>query len=56
MFTITLEEALKIYAEPKRRGGQGAATPPLRELGSDPGVGEADGDQGRPVRPLRHRR
>jgi DNA topoisomerase-1 len=27
---------LKIYAEPKRRGGQGAATPPLRELGTDP--------------------
>jgi DNA topoisomerase I len=36
MFTITLDEALKIYAEPKRRGGQGAATPPLRELGNDP--------------------
>jgi len=36
MFDITLEEALKIYAEPKRRGRQGAATPPLRELGVDP--------------------
>ena len=36
MFTVSLEEALKIYAEPKRRGGQGAATPPLRELGNDP--------------------
>lgn len=36
MFTITLEEALKIYSEPKRRGRQGAATPPLRELGNDP--------------------
>nr|WP_081809438.1 type I DNA topoisomerase [Mycobacterium sp. URHB0044] len=36
MFTITLDEALKIYSEPKRRGGQGAATPPLRELGTDP--------------------
>ncbi len=36
MFTITLDEALKIYAEPKRRGRQGAATPPLRELGTDP--------------------
>ncbi|OBB54552.1 MULTISPECIES: type I DNA topoisomerase [Mycolicibacterium] len=36
MFTITLDEALKIYAEPKRRGRQGAATPPLRELGVDP--------------------
>ncbi|MGE2717588.1 type I DNA topoisomerase [Mycolicibacterium litorale] len=36
MFTITLDEALKIYSEPKRRGRQGAATPPLRELGVDP--------------------
>ncbi len=36
MFTITLDEALKIYAEHKRRGRQGAATPPLRELGNDP--------------------
>ena len=36
MFTITLDEALKIYSEPKRRGRQGAATPPLRELGADP--------------------
>jgi DNA topoisomerase-1 len=36
MFTVTLDEALKIYAEPKRRGGQGASAPPLRELGTDP--------------------
>ncbi|QPG44274.1 type I DNA topoisomerase [Rhodococcus sp. M8] len=36
MFTVTLEEALKIYSEPKRRGRQAAATPPLRELGTDP--------------------
>ncbi|BBX68042.1 type I DNA topoisomerase [Mycolicibacterium psychrotolerans] len=36
MFDITLDEALKIYSEPKRRGRQGAATPPLRELGTDP--------------------
>ncbi|MFZ2177428.1 MAG: type I DNA topoisomerase [Rhodococcus sp. (in: high G+C Gram-positive bacteria)] len=35
MFTVTLEEALGIYAEPKRRGRQAAATPPLRELGVD---------------------
>lgn len=35
MFTVTLEEALKIYAEPKRRGRQAAAAPPLRELGKD---------------------
>ncbi|HEU4363577.1 MAG TPA: type I DNA topoisomerase [Mycobacterium sp.] len=40
IFTVTLDEALKIYAEPKRRGGQGAAAPPLRELGSDPATGK----------------
>jgi DNA topoisomerase-1 len=40
MFDITLEEALKIYAEPKRRGRQGAAAPPLRELGTDPATGK----------------
>ncbi len=39
MFTITLDEALKIYAEPKRRGRQGAAAPPLRELGNDSASG-----------------
>jgi DNA topoisomerase-1 len=40
MFTITLDEALKIYAEPKRRGGQSASAPPLRELGNDPASGK----------------
>jgi DNA topoisomerase-1 len=40
IFDITLEEALKIYAEPKRRGRQGAAAPPLRELGTDPASGK----------------
>ena len=40
LFDVTLEEALKIYAEPKRRGRQGAATPPLRELGVDQASGK----------------
>lgn len=40
IFDITVDEALKIYAEPKRRGRQGAATPPLRELGNDPASGK----------------
>ena len=40
IFGITMDEALKIYAEPKRRGRQGAATPPLRELGIDAGSGQ----------------
>jgi len=35
LFTITLEQALEIFAQPKR--GRGAtAKPPLRELGTDP--------------------
>jgi DNA topoisomerase-1 len=40
IFGVTLDEALKIYAEPKRRGRQGAATPPLRELGTDGASGK----------------
>ncbi|MGH3910148.1 MAG: topoisomerase C-terminal repeat-containing protein, partial [Pseudonocardiaceae bacterium] len=40
LFTVTLDEALKIYAEPKRRGRQAAAKPPLRELGVDPVSGK----------------
>ncbi len=40
MFDITLDEALKIYSEPKRRAGQRASTPPLRELGTDPATGK----------------
>ncbi|HLM65399.1 MAG TPA: type I DNA topoisomerase [Acidimicrobiales bacterium] len=35
LFTVTLDEALRLFAEPKRRGRQ-AAAPPLRELGDDP--------------------
>ncbi|MEH6382148.1 MAG: topoisomerase C-terminal repeat-containing protein, partial [Dietzia cercidiphylli] len=35
VFTITLEEALKIYSEPKRRGRQAAAPKALREMGVD---------------------
>ncbi|MPY85079.1 MAG: type I DNA topoisomerase [Actinophytocola sp.] len=41
IFDITLDEALKIYAEPKRRGRQAAAQPPLKELGEDPQSGKA---------------
>jgi len=40
MFEVTLGEALKLYAEPKRRGRQGAAAPPLRELGNDAASGK----------------
>ncbi|WP_200308261.1 type I DNA topoisomerase [Streptomyces adelaidensis] len=39
LFTITLEEALAIYAQPKQRG-RAAAKPPLKELGDDPVSGK----------------
>ena len=38
LFTITLDEALKIFAEPKRRGRQ--AADPGREIGTDPASGQ----------------
>jgi DNA topoisomerase-1 len=40
LLTITLEEALAILAEPKRRRGQAAAAGPLREMGADPATGK----------------
>ncbi|MGV9610793.1 type I DNA topoisomerase [Nocardia xishanensis] len=40
IFTVTLDEALKIYAEPKRRGRQAASAAPLRELGNDAATGK----------------
>jgi DNA topoisomerase-1 len=36
LLTVTLPEAVAILAEPKRRRGQAAPKPPLRELGDDP--------------------
>ncbi|SDQ60127.1 type I DNA topoisomerase [Thermostaphylospora chromogena] len=38
LFTITLERAKELFAQPKQRGrrGRAAAAPPLRELGEDP--------------------
>ncbi len=41
LFTVTLEEALALLAQPKARGRrQAAQTPPLRELGNDPASGK----------------
>jgi DNA topoisomerase-1 len=40
IFTVTLEQALALLAEPKRRRGQGTAKPPLKELGNDPVSGK----------------
>ena len=42
IFTVTLKQALELFAQPKRRRGQAAARGPLRELGEDP-------ESGRPV-------
>ncbi|MFP5352787.1 MAG: type I DNA topoisomerase [Actinomycetota bacterium] len=39
LFTVTLEEALALFAQPKRGRGRTAA-PPLKELGDDPVTGE----------------
>ncbi|WIK64375.1 type I DNA topoisomerase [Gleimia hominis] len=39
IFAITLEQALEVLAQPKRRG-RGAAKPPLREFGEDPTSGK----------------
>jgi DNA topoisomerase-1 len=39
LLTITLDEALKIYAQPKQRG-RAAAAAPLKELGNDPVSGQ----------------
>jgi len=40
LFTVTLEEATAIFAQPKQRGRRAAAAPPLRELGNDPASGK----------------
>ncbi|GAB3110409.1 type I DNA topoisomerase [Janibacter alkaliphilus] len=39
LFTVTLEEALALYAQPKRRG-RAAAKPPLKEFAEDPASGK----------------
>ena len=41
LFTFTLAEAEKLFAQPKTRGRRtGTAAPPLRELGEDPASGK----------------
>nr|WP_199485039.1 type I DNA topoisomerase [Actinomadura craniellae] len=41
LFTVTLEQAKELLAQPKQRGrGRAAAAPPLRELGEDPASGK----------------
>ena len=45
LFSVTMEEAKAIFAQPKQRRGRGAAKPPLAELGAHP-------ESGAPVRVL----
>jgi DNA topoisomerase-1 len=40
LFTITIDEAAAIFAQPKQRGRRNAAAPPLRELGADSATGK----------------
>ena len=40
LLTISPDEALVVLAQPRRRRGQGAAAPPLKELGPDPVSGK----------------
>jgi DNA topoisomerase-1 len=41
LFTVTLEQAKELFAQPKQRGrGRAATAPPLRELGADPASGQ----------------
>jgi DNA topoisomerase-1 len=51
LFTLTLAEAKELFAQPKARGRRTAA-----RARPGPGHRQADGDQGRPVRPVRDRR
>ena len=39
LFTVTLDDAKALLAQPPRRRGRGAARGPLRELGADPSSG-----------------
>ncbi|MDG1367184.1 MAG: topoisomerase C-terminal repeat-containing protein, partial [Acidimicrobiales bacterium] len=41
LLTVTLDECLAILAQPKRRRGQAAPKPPLRDMGADPETGKA---------------
>ncbi len=40
LFTVTLDDAKVLFAQPKTRGRRTAAAPPLREVGDDPTTGK----------------
>ena len=56
LFTITLDDALDAARAAEARAAARAAAPPLRGAGRRPGQRQADRRQGRPLRPIRHRR
>jgi DNA topoisomerase-1 len=39
LFTVTFDDAMRLFAQPKTRGRRAAAAAPLRELGNDPATG-----------------
>ncbi len=55
LLTVTLDQALALFAQPKLRG-RAAAAPPLQGARRRPGQRRADRGEGGPLRPLRHRR
>ena len=57
LFTVTLDEALAdLRPAQAARSADGRGHPAAARAGHRPGDQEADGDQGRAVRPVRHRR
>ena len=54
LLTVTLDEALALFAQPKTRGSQAKAA--TREMGADPDTGLPMVVKDGPLRSLRHRR
>src|SRR5690606_523279 len=51
LFTVTLEQARELFAQPKTRGRGRAASAPLRELGVDPNTNRPNVAKGGRFRP-----
>ncbi len=56
LFSITLEDALALLAQPKQRRGRGAGEAAAARARAGPGQRQAGRAEGGPFRPLRHRR
>ena len=52
LFTVTLDDAVALLAEPAKRRGRRTARGPLRELGTDPSNGRPDRAPRRPFRAI----